>query len=105
MNKLLLLVFVLSIGCDVAEFEIEEEERMSKEERHDELRKQFPEYDYYLDLFDDGVWELVKKEDLSEERGGVDWAERSLRNTENTYKIPDGAPYEFNINTGLRFIK
>lgn len=62
-------------------------------------------YDYYYGLYKDGLWELLNNQIDSLELGGVDWAERSLRNPNLDYVLPSKAPYKFDANTGLSFIK
>lgn len=91
-------------ACEKAEIEPKEDENGQNVEQND-TTTQFPNYEYYLDLYNVGEWELEIVESGEHEIGLIDWAERNLRNPDNVYKIPNDAPYMFDYNTGLRFIK
>lgn len=80
-------------------------EETEQEIEQNDLLAKYPNYEYYLDLFNSGKWELEIIETGETEIGIIDWAEMNLRNPEHLYRIPDGAPYEFDFNTGLSFIK
>jgi hypothetical protein len=104
MNKLIwIFIFALIAGCTSPVIEMAEE--TEEQTKQDILREQYPNYDYYLELHRDGKWQLENTDTTESEIGSRDWAERNLRNPENIYKIPDDAPYSFDFNNGISFIK